>query len=297
MDSHPQSEVVDRLPRVEFLGAQWDLLGQVTSTRGVQILAIQGMPNGKTENRLTSEKAALAYMPRRPDDARVRLARKPFRALDPLTLIAPSCSWKMRGGGPFTASYCVLSAGFLAGLAETEDRIRISELILSAPIESERLTYLGQQMLREAVTPGFGGALFAEAMGLAVTVEIARLDGRRGLDVEPSRGGLAPWQMRRLDSYVRDHLSDKLTLRELALLIGVSSRRLSHTIKVTEGVSLQRWVAERRLAEARRLLIKTDLPIGDVGQRSGFGSAAAFATAFRSAVGCAPSAFRQLTPD
>jgi AraC-like DNA-binding protein len=297
VDSDSLSEVANRLPRVEFLGVQWDLLGEITSKRGVRVLAIQGLPNGRIENRLIADMATLAYSPRKSNDARYRLGRKPFLSLRPLSLITSGCSFKMLADGPFTSSYCVLSPNFLADLAEAEDGIRIKELNLSAPIESERLTYLGQEMLREAAAPGFAGALFAEAMGLAVAVEIARLDGMRRMDAAPRRGGLAPWQMRRLDSYVRDHFSDKLTLRELALLTGVSVQQLSHTIKSTLGVSLPRWVAELRLAEARRLLIETDLPIDEVGRRCAFQSVAAFTRAFRVAVGCAPGAFRQLASD
>jgi AraC family transcriptional regulator len=297
MDSHSQSEVANRTRRVEFLGAQWDLLGRITSERGVQVLAIQGMPNGRMENRLTADMAALAYSPRRSRDAKYRWGRKPFRSLRPLSLITSGCSFKMLADGPFTSSYCVLSANFLAGLAETEEGMRTKELNLSGHIESERLTYLGQEMLRESVAPGFAGALFAEAMGMAVAAEIARLDGMRRLDAAPRGGGLALWQMRRLDAYIRDHLSDKVTLYELALLIGVSVRRLSHTIKASLGVSLHEWVAERRLAEARRLLIETNLPIGEVGRRCAFQSVPAFMAAFRTAVGCAPGAFRRMSAD
>lgn len=294
MESEPRLVDANRLPHVEFLGAQLGLLGKVASQRGVQVLATRGMPNGRIENRLTADMTVFVYTPRMPRDAKVGLGRKPFRSLESLSLIAPGCSLKLFGDGPFTSSYCVLSAAFLAGLTETEERIPVNKLDRLAPIESQRLTYLGQEMLRESIAPGFGGAIFAEAMGLAVAVEIARLDGLRGFDDEPRRGGLALWQMSRLDSYVREHLSETLTLRELALLIGVSVRQLSRAIKITQGVSLHRWVAERRLAEARRLLIETDLPLDDVSRRTAFGSVAAFSAAFRAVVGQTPAEFRRL---
>jgi AraC family transcriptional regulator len=291
----PRSGGAGRLCRVEFLGVEWGLLGRVASERGVQVLAVHGMPNGKTENLLTTEMAVFAHTQRMPTDAEVRLVREPFRSLGSLSLIAPGCSLKLRGRGAFTSSYCVFSPGFLADLLETESRLRIGGLNLGGLIESERLTYLGQEMLREAIAPGFGGAVFAEAMGIAVAVEIARLDGLHGLDDEPRCGGLALWQMRRLESYVRAHLSDALTLRELALLTGVSIRQLSQAIKRTHGVSLHRWVVGLRVSEARRLLIETDLPIDEIGRRCAFQSAAAFSAAFRAVAGCTPGAFRRLT--
>ena len=297
MNLLPRSDVAGRLSRVEFLGAEWGLLGRVESRRGVEVLAVHGMPNDRIENRLTTDMAVFVHTPRMPTDAEVRLGRESFRSLGSLSLLAPGCSLKLRGCGPFTSSYCVFSPGFFAELSETESRLRIDDLNAGCVIESERLTYLGQQMLREAIAPGFGGAIFAEAMGIAVAVEIARLNGSHGLDDEPRGGGLARWQMRRLESYIRAHLSDRLTLRELALLTGVSIRQLSQAIKRSEGVTLHRWVAQHRIAEARRLLTETDLPIDEVGRRCSFQSAAAFAAAFRGVAGCAPGAFRQLILD
>ena len=294
MSLFPRSDAASRLRQVEFLGVQLGLLGQVTSGSGVQVLATHGMPNGRIENRMTADSTALVYTPRMPVDAKIRLRREPFRAFGSLSFVVPGCSYKLRGRGPFTSSYCVLSRGFLVGLSEFESRLRIDERNLGGLIESERLTYLGQEMLREAIAPGFGGAVFAEAMGIAVAIEIARLNGSRGLDDESRRGDLALWQMRRLESCVRDHLSDRLTLRELALLTGVSIRQLSHAIKRTHGVSLHRWVAGCRVAEARRLLIETDLPVDEIGRRCAFQSAAAFSRAFRVTAGIAPGEFRRL---
>jgi hypothetical protein len=177
MNWAPRSDVARPLRRVEFLGVQLGLLGRVASERGVQVLATHGMPNGRSENRLTADMAVLVYTPRMPADAEVRRGRDPYRSLASLCLVPRGCSLELRGGGPFTSSYCALSPGFLAGLSETETGLRIGELNLKAFSESERLTYLGQEMLREAIAPGFGGALFAEAMGMAVAVEMARLDG------------------------------------------------------------------------------------------------------------------------
>jgi AraC family transcriptional regulator len=294
MNFKPQPHARRRVDPVEINSMRTGLLGRVASARGVQVLATHGMPNGAIENRVTTDATVLVYTPRMPADAMISRGRLPFRAVGSLGLIARGHSYTLRGGGPFTCSYCVFGAGFLAGLSETESRLRISELNLVAPIESERLTLLGQEMWREAIAPGFAGALFAEATGLAIAIEIARLDGSCGLDEAPRRGDLAPWQLRRLESYVRAHLSDRLTLRELALLVGVSIRQLSQAIKRSQGVSLHRWIAERRVAEARRLLIETDLPVDEIGRRCAFHSAAAFSAAFRLAAGCTPRAFRRL---
>ncbi|MFC7344726.1 helix-turn-helix domain-containing protein [Saccharopolyspora griseoalba] len=53
------------------------------------------------------------------------------------------------------------------------------------------------------------------------------------------------------------------------------------------------YLTKCRLAEARRLLITTDLPVNDVGLAAGFGSVSRFYRAFTSACGTPPARFRR----
>jgi AraC family transcriptional regulator len=279
---------------VDFLGAKLGLLGQVKSQRGVRIVATYGMPNGKIENRLTSDKAMLVYTARQPADSVVKIGRRSYRSLGSLNFIKPNCSLKLRGDGHFISSYCVLSSRFLAGLSEAESGLKINELDGADAIESVRLRYLGAVMLREALKPGFSGALFAESMGISVAVEISRLGLHRRREA-PARVVLAPAQMARLESYIHAHLSHDFTLKDLATEVGIDASRLSQAVRQEKGMSLHGWLAECRLAEARRLLTRTSVPIPDIAKRTGFQTIPAFSVAFRAATGFAPDQFRRLT--
>jgi AraC-like DNA-binding protein len=84
-----------------------------------------------------------------------------------------------------------------------------------------------------------------------------------------------------LESYVRDHLSNQLALSELARLLGTSVPHLSRTVRKVKGMSVHRWIAQCRFAEAQRLLVETHLPVHEIARRAAFQSAAAFSTAFR----------------
>ena len=103
--------------------------------------------------------------------------------------------------------------------------------------------------------------------------------------------------MRRLESYIGDNLSGDLTLSELATQVGVSVRHLSRVVRQAKGMSVHRWIADRRLTETRRLLSETDLPIQEIAQRAAFRSASAFTAAFRAASGYAPGEFRRLASE
>lgn len=292
-----QSASGARAEPLDACGVQWGLLGRVGSARGVQIVATDGLPNGRTENQLTAATAVLGYSVRMPADAAMGRRGRSLLPVGPLNFYAPGASVTLRGSGLFTLSLCFLSQRFLADLAESECKLRLDNLDLLSSIDSERLTYLSRAMFREAIAPGFASSLFAEAMGIEIALEIARYDGARRPSEGRHSGGLAPWQMRRLESYVQDHLCEDLCLDELAGLLGFSVRHLSRVVKQAKGVSVHRWIADCRLAEARRLLTATELPLHEIAQRSAFHSAAAFSTAFRSASGLTPGEFRKLTSE
>jgi AraC-like DNA-binding protein len=278
----------------DFCSVKWGLLGRVGSARGVQLVATHGVPNGKMINRLTSIKSVFCYSPRMPADAAIRRDGRSFQAIGPLNFYSPGVSFQLRGNGPISNALCFLNPEFLAALAETDEGFRLGDLGLLSNIESRHLTYFGREMFREATEPGFASALFAETAGMAIAVELARLDGVRRPDTKARRGGLAAWQIRRLDSYVQDQLASDLSLDELARLVGISVRQLSRVVRHEKGTSVHRWIADCRFAEARRLLTETESPIHEIARRTAFHSAAAFTTAFRAASGLTPGAFRRL---
>ena len=278
---------------VHIGGAQMELLGRAGTEGGIQLLAVDGMPNQRIENHLTTSVRFFSYLPRIAADGQVSIDRGAFQPARSLNFIAPGVSMATKGGA-VTGVLCVFNADFMANLVEIERDFHFEKIGCLTSIDSRRLTYLGQAMLREALSPGFGSALSAEAMAMEIALEITRYDGARCVD-ELLGGGLAPWQMRRLEDYVRAHLADDLTLPGLAELLGISVRHLSRVVKHTKGMSVHRWVADLRMAEAQRLLSETNLPLHDIARRVAFKGAGAFSTAFRSASGFSPSDFRRLT--
>jgi AraC-like DNA-binding protein len=282
---------------MECCRVNWGTLGRVASARGVQIVATNGVPNNRAENLIMTVGGVFSCVMHMAPEAGISRHGQPFQTFGMLNYFAPGISFRLRGGGPFTMSFCVLSPTFLAGLAESEDGIRLDRIEHLPAIESERLTYLGRSMFREAVEPGFASALFAEATGIEIALELARYgDAQRSQDAMHF-GGLAPWRMRRLETYIRENLSEELSLNDLAGVAGISVRHLSRVVRQAKGVSVHRWIADCRFLEARRLLIETDLPMNEVARRTAFRSAGAFSTAFRASSGFAPGEFRRLASE
>jgi AraC family transcriptional regulator len=298
MDSPAKSLSVRR---VDLLGAAADFplgrLGYIESPRGVRFAATHCLHDAKSEGFLItgSDTALFRYTLRMPKAVAISVAGGRHRPFGPLGYCGPGVSAAARGEGEFTAVWCRLDSAFLRSLAETESGLQLTGVDFLYSIDSPRLLHHGRAAFHEAVEPGFCSSIFAEATAIAVVLEIARYcHGLRRSDQGLRQGGLAPWQMRRLDDYIRAHLSEDLSLHDLAMLLGISVRHLSRLIRREKGVGLHRWIADYRLNEARRLLSETDLTIQEVARLSAFRSAAAFSTAFRAASGFAPSEYRRL---
>ena len=85
---------------------------------------------------------------------------------------------------------------------------------------------------------------------------------------------------------------EKLTLCQIAQRCGLNRSKLARGFRQMYCCSVNEALLERRLAEARRQLISTDLPVGMIGYRSGYNNNASFSRAFCRRFGVPPSNFR-----
>ena len=72
----------------------------------------------------------------------------------------------------------------------------------------------------------------------------------------------------------------KLTLSGIARECGLNRTKLARAFREVYHCSISEALAERRLAEARRQLLSTDLPVGVIGYRTGYSNNASFTRAF-----------------
>ncbi|MDV4167425.1 GlxA family transcriptional regulator [Rhodovulum sp. FJ3] len=87
---------------------------------------------------------------------------------------------------------------------------------------------------------------------------------------------------------MHSHLSDPLARDQIADLVGLSTRQLQRLFDAHIGKGLMATYRDLRLRAADDILRKTVLPVADVAQMTGFGSAPAFATAYRTRFGHPP---------
>ncbi|EKN3346537.1 helix-turn-helix domain-containing protein [Yersinia ruckeri] len=98
-----------------------------------------------------------------------------------------------------------------------------------------------------------------------------------------------------LSKWVETHLGRVIHLEELAAYSGYSLWHMQKIFKEVTGISLGKYIRERRLAGAVYQLRSSDTSIFDIALDFGFGSQSHFTYMFRKRYGITPYDFRQNT--
>jgi len=94
-------------------------------------------------------------------------------------------------------------------------------------------------------------------------------------------------------AFIDARLGTALSLDELARRTRLSRSAFTRAFRTATGISPHRYLTERRLAEAQRLLRTTTLPIAFIAQETGFSSQSHFTTIFHAALNCTPAEYRR----
>lgn len=163
-------------------------------------------------------------------------------------------------------------------------------LCLDLRIPQVRETMLA--LARETLKPGFGSAVLAESLVMAMVVHIARHFKGFGDSLKRPGTKLAAWQLRLIRERVEGVSGPSPGIVELALACRVSSRHLARIFRNSTGVSLGAFVADARIRQAKALLARHEVMIKAVAFECGFQSPAAFGAAFRKIMGRSPREYR-----
>ena len=85
---------------------------------------------------------------------------------------------------------------------------------------------------------------------------------------------------------------ERLSLRDVAGEVGMTPGHLTTIVRRRTGRTVQEWIIERRMVEARELLAETDLSIGEVARRVGIPDPGYFGRLFSRAHGGPPRQWR-----
>jgi PAS domain S-box-containing protein len=93
--------------------------------------------------------------------------------------------------------------------------------------------------------------------------------------------------------YIEQHYREHLTLEDVAQAVNFTAAYLTELLRRETGLSIHRWIVEYRLAEAKRLLVNTEMSVAAVAEQVGFGNASHFCRQFRRKTNFTPRAWRK----
>jgi transcriptional regulator GlxA family with amidase domain len=119
-------------------------------------------------------------------------------------------------------------------------------------------------------------------------------DGGQAQYVDQPVAPFCDGTLRDLLEWLRAHLDQPLTVRQLAARANMSERTFARRFVQDTGTTPQRWLIGQRILLAQQLLEESDETVDAIADRAGFGNATALRHHFRAWRGTTPNAYRRL---
>jgi AraC family transcriptional regulator len=175
---------------------------------------------------------------------------------------------------------CLILSIDAESLGESGKHVADARRYVTGPGVSE----LASRLLCELGSLDDASPISLEMLGLEAA---ALTDGAPG----PRIDALPSW-LERVRDRVRDDLRSVPTLEELARDAGVSRSHLARTFRARYGYTIGQFVRGQRLETARRLVLRTDLPLATVAYQVGFADQSHMTRLFGSRFGQPPGRLR-----
>lgn len=103
--------------------------------------------------------------------------------------------------------------------------------------------------------------------------------------------GFDDWQ--RIQSYLSMHYMEELSMETLQQDLGIAKHKIATLVKENTSLIFKQYLNQIRIAEATRLLTETDIPIGEIADKVGYGHISNFNRVFKEYTQQSPSHLRK----
>ena len=93
--------------------------------------------------------------------------------------------------------------------------------------------------------------------------------------------------------FIEERYRQQISLKEVARAVSLSPGHLTTVVRRKTGRTVLEWIYERRMSEARHLLVETDLTTEEVGRMVGYADTHYFVRVFRRGHGTTPLGWRR----
>jgi len=168
------------------------------------------------------------------------------------------------------------------------------EIVTSFCFEDHDMALLMQSFDRSLFEPPGHADLKVEYLARALAAHVLRNNSNLTTRTEPvAEAPLTNRQVRLVRNYIRDHLSSKIVLKDLASLLELGQTSLMKRFRASFRQTPHQYIVEQRVSRARDLLERSNLPIVEIAALCGFADQTHLGVVFKRIVGVTPSEYRR----
>ena len=166
------------------------------------------------------------------------------------------------------------------------------EFVDTLGIFDPRIETIALSLLSELRSEGLGGRLYVESLANILGIHLLRQHSSVKQPSLPRSVGLDRATLRRVSTYIEEHLAEDLSLSELAAVAYLSPYHFARLFKASTGFAPHQYVIGRRIERAKLLLSTTNWTLTAIAHAVGFAHESHLALHFKRLTGLLPSASR-----
>lgn len=136
--------------------------------------------------------------------------------------------------------------------------------------------------------------LYVEHLIAALSIHLIRQYSVKNQSLRDPHG-LPKSKLQQAISYINEHLTENLSLKDISNVVGMSPFYFTNLFKQSTGMTAYQYVVYHRIERAKQLLHKQGLSIAEVSEQVGFKSQSHFANVFRKYTHKTPKMYRDDT--
>ncbi len=199
----------------------------------------------------------------------------------------------IRNPGPIDWIHYHVPRATLDALTDDAGMPRVKRLHCVYGTSDPVLHHLTQLMLPCLNRPEMFSQLFMDSLILTIGSHLIGRYGQVREDIRQFKGGLAPWQRRRVVELLQEHLDGEVKLATLAEECRLSVSHFSRSFRKSFGTSAHRYLILQRVEIAKALLAETNSSLAEIAAHTGFSDQAALTRTFADVVGATPARWRR----
>jgi AraC family transcriptional regulator len=209
-----------------------------------------------------------------------------------ITPVGPATHWRQLGQS--LVVLLRLSTAYVRTVAGDECALdpKRFEIQTVFATRDDGIVSLARRLLAGMELEGVDSHLYVDALTCELTIHLLRQYTAATVAPAWPRAKLSPHKLRRAIQYIDENLRNELTLSAIAGAVALSPGHFSHAFRQATGVAPHRYVLERRVERAKKLLRESDMPITEIADVVGCSSHSHFSVLFNRITGLTPRQFR-----